>query len=193
MAQKEFHIEKCVTVASTEVSPKGTKKYLENCIKDFVARGTCTKLCFLTGCHGKENGEDGIIYLECLSDQIRKGQSQTSSFYANWCNFFFLSLEGEDPREYDPATGQVTGIKTDATPDWAARKPVHVPKLFKNVKGKLSDLEIQIVDIAHYHGKPQELMEVLKKFKPSTLIIDWCFTRGAQQLSSSQLEDLSAR
>ena len=67
MAQNQFHVEKCVMVASTEVTPWGTKKYLDKCIEDVVARGIHTKLCFLTGCHGKENGEDGIFSLECLS------------------------------------------------------------------------------------------------------------------------------
>ena len=51
----------------------------------------------------------------------------------------------------------------------------------------MSELEIKILDIAHYHGKPQKLIEVVKKFQPSSLIIDWCYTRGgytAQQLTA---------
>ena len=83
-----------------------------------------------------ENGQDGMDSLECLSDTIRQrnGKSQTRLFYERWCHFFSLSVEGEDPREYDPTTGQVTGIKNVATPDWAARKPGRVPDLYKNMK-----------------------------------------------------------
>ena len=124
MTRKQFHQEKSVLVASTEVTPWGTKKYLDKHIREFVARGIYTKWSFLTGCHGKKNGEDGIFSLECLSDTIRKAnnRSQTRYFYENWCNFFGLDVEGKDPREYDPTTGQVIGIKNVATPDWAARK-----------------------------------------------------------------------
>ena len=42
------------------------------------------------------------------------------------------------------------------------------------LKAKLSTIEIQIVDVAHYHGKVEELLKVVGKFSPSTLIIDWC-------------------
>ena len=85
---------------------------------------------------------DGIFSLQCLSDAVRKAnnESQTRSFYTNWCTFFGLDVKGLDPREYDPTTGQVIGIKTVATPDWAARKPGCVPNLFKNLDRELSEL-----------------------------------------------------
>ena len=67
MATPQFHHEKCVMVASTEVSAKGTKKYLEKYVKDFVGRGILTTILFLTGCHGMEDGQDGMNSLECLS------------------------------------------------------------------------------------------------------------------------------
>jgi hypothetical protein len=187
MERNQFHIEKSIMVASTAVTAGGTKKYLEKYVTDLVARGIYTRIAWLTGSHGMENGQDGMNSLKCLSDAIqqRNRKSQKRTFYTRWCNFFSLPEEGEDPREYDPTTGQVTGIRNVANPDWAARKPGLVPNLFKNMKREISGLEIQIVDIAYYHGKPQELIEVVKKFQPSTLIIDSCFTRGGYTLHSS--------
>ena len=77
-------------------------------------------------------------------NQQSKQPNSDKIFYKNWCNFFSLDVEGEDPREYDPTTGQVLGIRNVATPDWAARKPGHVPNLFKNMKGtQLKYLEDQ--------------------------------------------------
>jgi hypothetical protein len=189
MEKDKFHIEAAIMVASTAVTAGGTKKYLEKYVTDLVARGIYTRIAWLTGSHGMETGQDGMNSLECLSDAIqqRNGRSQTRMFYERWCHFLSLPVEGRDPRVYDPTTGLVIGIRNVLTPDWAARKPGRVPGLYKNMKGEISELEIQIIDIAHYHGKHKELIEVVKKFQPSTLIIDWCFTRGgntAQKLTA---------
>ena len=32
------------------------------------------------------------------------------------------------------------------------------------------------MDIAHYHGKPEEFIEDLEKFGPSIIFIGWCFS-----------------
>ena len=37
--------------------------------------------------------------------------------------------------------------------------------------------EVKIVDVAHYHQKVDELANVVKDFRPTTLIIDWCHSR----------------
>ena len=177
-------------VASTVVTAGGTKDYLEKYMNDLVAKGIYTKIAWLTGSHGKDNGQDGMNFLECLSDANRQkdNKSETRNFYIRWCYFFGLAEEGEDPRVFDPATGQVTGINTAVvTPEWAGRKPGRVPGDYKNMQ-QLSDIEIMLIDIANFHGKPEELIAVIKKFEPSTLIIDWCFTRGgftAQQLTAA--------
>ena len=89
MAKKQetrnlFHVEGSVLVASTAVTSGGTKKYLEKYVKYLVARGIYTKVSWLTGSHGMENGQDGMNSLECLSDsyQQRENKSQTRNFYA---------------------------------------------------------------------------------------------------------------
>ena len=177
-------------VASTVVTAGGTKDYLEKYMNDLVAKGIYTKIAWLTGSHGKDNGQDGMNFLECLSDANRQidNESETRNFYVRWCYFFGLAEEGEDPRVFDPATGQVTGINTAVeTPEWAGRKPGRVPGDYKNLQ-QLADIKIMLIDIANFHGKPEELIAVIKKFEPSTLIIDWCFTRGgytAQQLTAA--------
>ena len=131
MDRNQFHRENGILVASTAVTAAGTKKYLEKYVTDLVMKGVHTKISFLTGSHGGEDGTDGMNSLDCLSDAIRQknNQSQTRAFYTRWCHFFDLAEEGEDPREFDPTTGMVTGIKTVATPHWAARKPGRVPSL----------------------------------------------------------------
>ena len=45
------------------------------------------------------------------------------------------------------------------------------------IKEKMSNTVLSIVDIAFYHGKPDELIADIEKFSPSSLILDWCFTR----------------
>ena len=35
---------------------------------------------------------------------------------------------------------------------------------------------LQVMDIAHYHGKPEELIADIKKFGPSIIFIGWCFS-----------------
>ena len=60
-------------------------------------------------------------------------------------------MQGEDPRDYDPVMGIVSGLITGITPpDWAARRPRRIPNRYKATKAKLSIIEIQIVNIAHY-------------------------------------------
>ena len=54
----------------------------------------------------------------------------------------------------------------------------------------MSDVSLQIVDIAFYLGKPAELLQDIKKFSPTTLLLDWCFTKNGftkKQLTSSGL------
>ena len=82
-ARNVFHVEGSVLVASTAVTSAGTKKYLEQYVKDLVGRGVYTKICWLTGSHGMENGQDGMNSLECLSDAKRQknNQSETRHFY----------------------------------------------------------------------------------------------------------------
>ena len=36
------------------------------------------------------------------------------------------------------------------------------------------DINFQVVDIAPYHGRGQELLEDLKKFSPDFLMLGWC-------------------
>ena len=84
--RNKFYVEGSVLVASTAVNISGTKKYLEKYVKYLVARGKYTKVSWLTGSHGMENGQDGMNSLECLSDsnQQRDNRSQTRNFYAKW-------------------------------------------------------------------------------------------------------------
>jgi hypothetical protein len=107
MERNKFHVEKSIMVASTVTTSAGIKKYVENYATNLVPRGIYTKISWLAGCHGMENCQDGMNSLEGLSDAIqqRNEKSQTRLFYERLCHFLSLSVEGEDPREYDPTTG----------------------------------------------------------------------------------------
>ena len=35
---------------------------------------------------------------------------------------------------------------------------------------------LQVMDIAHYHGKPDEFIEDIEQFGPSIIYIGWCFS-----------------
>ena len=88
----------------------------------FDGKGDLFKIQFVTGSHGMDNGQDGLNSVKCLSASDgyfdKHGQSQTKMFYEEQCRFFGLSMEGEDPRDYDPVTGIVRGlIKRVTLPD----------------------------------------------------------------------------
>ena len=170
MSDYVFHSEHSVMVASTTTKQSKTVEYIEEYIDELVERGEHSRVMILSGCHGMETGEDGMNSLDCLSDSVIRGKSQTRGFYEDWLQWFKLSVEGEDPRVYDPETGEVTGIKESVEkPEWAKRIPGHVPDFFKGMKAKMSDIVFQIVDIAFYHGKPDELIADIEKFSLSTL------------------------
>ena len=153
-------------------------KSLEKYIEELIERGEHSRVMILSGCHGMETGEDGMNSLDCLSDSVIRGKSQTRGFYEDWLRWFKLSVEGEDPRVHDPNTGEVTGINASIKkPEWAGRVPGRVPTYFKGIKEKMSNIVVSIVDIAFYHGKPETLIADIEKFSPSSLILDWCFTR----------------
>ena len=172
MPGTQFHHEHSVMVASTAVTDYETHEYMEKYVAELVERGDYSKVLILSGSHGSEDGLDALNSLDCLSDGAghASGESQTREFYAGWVTFLKLPVEGEDPRDYDPATGRVKGIKSSVSvPDWAARKPERVPNRYKATKAKISNITIGIVDIAHYHGKPEELLQVVAKFSPTSL------------------------
>ena len=68
---------------------------------------------------------------ECLS------VSDTRAFYEHWPRFFKQDL-WEDPRDYDPTTGKVTGIKeTVMRPELAGSVPGCVPDYYKGMRAKI--------------------------------------------------------
>ena len=124
MAENKFHIEHSVLVSSDAVTATETTRYIEKSIKDLVKRGKHSKVLILSGCHGTEEGDDGLNSLECLSGS----KNQTRAFYAYWPRFFKQDL-WEDPRDYDPTTGEVIGIKeTVMRPEWAGSVPGRIPE-----------------------------------------------------------------
>ena len=137
MSDYVFHSEHSVMVASTTTKHSKTIEYIEKYIDELVGRGEHSRVMILSGCHGMETGEDGMNSLDCLSGSGFRGKSQTRGFYEDWLQWFKLSVEGEDPRVYDPETGEVTGIKASVEkPEWAGRVPGRVPKAYKGIKEK---------------------------------------------------------
>ena len=175
MSDDKFHIEHSILVTSDAVTATETTRYIEKKIDELVKRGDHSRVLILSGCHGSEEGDDGLNSLECLSGV---GRFDPRGFYVYWPHFFKQDL-WEDPREYDPTTGKVIGIKESVMiPEWAGSVPGRVPTYYEGMTAKMLGSALQIVDIAFYYGKPDELLEDIKKFSPTTLMLDWCFTKN---------------
>ena len=132
MAENKFDIEHSILVTSDSVSAIETTRYIEKRMDELVKRGDHSRVLILSGCHGSKKGDDGLNSLECLSPG-----SKTREFYEDWPEFFNQTLWEEDPRNYDPATGNVIGIKENVMrPEWTGSIPGHVPNIYKGMKEK---------------------------------------------------------
>ena len=177
MCEDKFHIEHSILVTSDCVTAIETTRYIEKYVNELLDRKKHSRVLILSGCHGSEAGDDGLNSLECLSGIDGYGNSQTRAFYEHWAGFFKQDL-WEDPRDYDPTTGEVIGIKeTVMRPEWAGSVPGRIPGYYEGMKDKMSDVSLQIVDIAFYFGKPDELLQDIKKFSPTTVWLDWSHSR----------------
>ena len=131
MAENKFPIEHSILVTSDSVSAIETTRYIEKRMDELVKRGDHSRVLILSGCHGSEEGDDGLNSLECLSG------SDTRAFYEHWPQFFRQNL-WEDPQDYDPTTGKVTGIKeTVMRPELAGSVPGCVPDYYKGMRAKI--------------------------------------------------------
>ena len=166
-----YHHEHSVLVASTKTDQVSNKKFIEDHIDEIINRGEYARVCIVTGTHGSKSGNDGINDISCLKDSRK--------FYDGWVGSFGLSPEAEDPRIYEEGGKVVTGINPSIlAPNWAGRKPTKVHQKWPKMKEAL--VEVQIIDVGFYHNKPDELIQVLRDYNPSTLILDWCYTRQGQ-------------
>ena len=182
MANPKFHSEHCVLVTSESVDFRETRDYLEQKIHDLVKRGEHSRILIITGSHGKRNGEDGLNDLDCLSGP----KKQTRRFYLEWTQSLGVK-PWEDHRQYSAKNKKVCGIKKNAKiPEWVGSVPVHVPGYDKRnplsgpdscMEATLANFVVEIVDISFYHMKPDLLIEHIKKFAPTTLMLDWCYTK----------------
>ena len=122
--------------------------------------------------------------------------NQTRYFYEEWCDFFQLDIEGEDPRVYE--NGKVVGVKDHVPPQWGERVP-WLPGIWRRnlVAGKEENkdlkLKIKIIDVCWYHKKDDNLMKLIKDFQPTTLIIDWCNTRQGHTMEKITAAGIASR
>ena len=165
------------------------RKFIENDIKSVMRRGPNTRLMILSGCHGSKDGKDGISHADHLGFGGR-------AFYEEICCFFGLKPEGIDPRTYqDSHRSVVSGVsRLVSAPEWGERLPQKFPESWKDQlnlsRDKIVEMKIQVLDVAWFHGKIDELRKQIMNFEPNLLVIDWCFNNDgftARYLKSSGL------
>ena len=188
-SDKKFIHEGTVMVTVDEVTHDGAWKYWEAKKADLLAQKN-GKILVLTGSHGSHDGRDGVSDLDMLTASVpSKGskvvynKQQTRGFYEKWTksDYFGVSAEpANDPRIYTPYTGRdgrtfykVTGIKP--IPEGKMPQPVANTRLLNS---KSTDLKVLVLDVAYFHKRDEELVAFIKKFEPTSLIIDWCFTKN---------------
>ena len=109
------------------------------------------------------------------------------------CKFFDLSPEGEDPREYDEDKEEVVGIANLAPPVWKERTPWlpgNWTRRLNIADRDNTNITIQIIDVAWYHDDIEGLKEVIERFSPTILVVDWCHNGDgytARQLKKAPL------
>ena len=183
-----FHHELSLVVSSSEVNFHGARAYIQKYVTELMPRGnnSNSRVMLLSGSHGFSDGTDALCDVKALESMNDANDEmihrQTRKFYEAWCKFFKLEVEGEDPRIYD-LNGQAQGVVNLLPPAWKARYP-RLPGLWKDnlATGKNREvdeggLQIKIVDVSWYTKKIEDLLKLIKDFHPTTLIIDWCFTR----------------
>ena len=123
----QFEFLTCTIVADTPATYSGLRRHL---IEKSSPAVLGPRAIILTGTHGfADTGEDGLINLKCLNSSKQRisrwngVKSETRYFYVEWCEKFFVDhAEGEDPREVNEVTGEVSAIKKDITaPCWKIR------------------------------------------------------------------------
>ena len=60
MSENKFHIEHSILVSSDAVSATEATRYIEEYINELVKRGKHSRVLILSGCHGSEEGDDGL-------------------------------------------------------------------------------------------------------------------------------------
>ena len=92
--------------------------------------------------------------------------------------------------------GNVVSITDGQPPDWEARTP-RLPGLWK--KGlehevcEKENLNIELIDVAWYNNKVEDLLTHIRNFQPSTLIIDWCNNRGGFMMEKITTSGIASR
>ena len=187
-SEKVIH-EGTVLVTVEPVTHEDAWKYWQAKKADLLAQKN-GKILVLTGSHGSHDGRDGVSHLDLLTAEVPDqgsakvyNKQQTRGFYEKWTksDFFGVSAEpANDPRIYTPYTDsneqtfyEVTGIKP--IPEDKMPKPVANTRL-KNSKS--TDLKVLVLDVAFFHKRDKDLVAFIKKFQPTSLIIDWCFTKN---------------
>ena len=197
MKHNVFHHDFSLVVSSSGVTFQGARAYIQKYIREVMPKGNnaTTRVLLLSGSHGTRSGNDALSSLDCLSSEMKGMPNQTRLFYQEWCKFFKLQAEGEDPRVYDE-DGKVIGIKDGPPPTWEARVP-RLPGLWKKglEHGAVDNenLSLKLIDVAWYSSKVQQLIEIIKDFQPTSLIIDWCHNREGFMMNQLTTSGIASR
>ena len=109
-------------------------------------------------------------------------------------------VEGEDPRIYNKI-GKVDDVKDEEPPEWSISVP-WIPRMWRKkfetdpmtTNSDLgTHLVVTVVDVAWYSNKVHNLLDVIRRCNPTTLIIDWCHTRGGNVLKEISASGLASR
>ena len=149
-----FHQEFSLVVSSSSVNFQGTRAYIQKYVKELMPRGndSNTRVLLLSGSHGFKDGRDALCSLDGLTSLNDGMPNQTRYFYEEWCDFFRLDVEGEDPRVYDE-NKKVVGVKDDGAPKWGERVP-WLPGIWRRnlvtgeEQSKDLELKIKIIDVS---------------------------------------------
>ena len=86
-------MEQCVLVTRTPASIDDLRKFISDHLENVLPRGNTasSRMMILSGCHGTEDGKDGVNSLECLTGNDQSDKKETRMFYEDMCTFFQLN------------------------------------------------------------------------------------------------------
>ena len=156
MSHSKFALNNCLLFTTDSTNLRESLTFIEENLEALTARGDQSKILFIRGSHGSQDGGDGLEERSFLEKR----------FFARTCEALGTT------HHTNSWTGQ---------PRWQGIQPKHPPADFSSeLREKLHNVKakVEILDIARFHQKPQAFINFVTDCEPTAIVVNWCYSEN---------------
>ena len=157
MSHSKFALNNCLLFTTETTCLRESLTFIEEKLEALTARGDQSKILFIRGSHGSQDGRDGLGNRKYLEEK----------FFTRTC----IALG--TTHHTDQWTGQ---------PRWQKIRPKQ--SKYNVYRSKLQEklcsvgARVEILDLDKFHKDPKGLVLFVRRCEPTAIVVNWCHSKG---------------